>query len=189
MMATTVPNEACLPHLHVVTYRKNYALNNLKALPLKSINDTYISEHSDDFKSAYAKCVALFTLFMSGDKVAAEYLLLSLVSRVYRREGAMLIGDLNINVSGLNTEQASLICKFVQAVNPLVCRFDASVDALSEMRFTPRKNYDTNQMEEGLMGTLINGTVFLFDETKMTTGKLIKHGVENIKSLATLIES
>ena len=39
------------------------------------------------------------------------------------------------------------------------------------------------------MGTLINGTVFLFDETKMTTGKLVNHGVENIKSLATLIEA
>ena len=38
------------------------------------------------------------------------------------------------------------------------------------------------------MGTLTNGTVFLFDETKMETGKLIKHGVDNIKAMASLIE-
>ena len=38
------------------------------------------------------------------------------------------------------------------------------------------------------MGSLTNDTVFMFDETKMEPGKLIKHGVENIKALATLIE-
>jgi len=43
-------------------------------------------------------------------------------------------------------------------------------------------------MEEGLMGSLVNGTVLLFDETKMLPGKLINHGVDNIKALATLIE-
>ena len=70
----------------------------------------------------------------------------------------------------------------------MVCRFEASIESLSEKRFTPRKNYDTNQMEEGLMGTLISGTVFMFDETKMLPGKLINHGVDNIKALATLVE-
>lgn len=114
--------------------------------------------------------------------------MMSLVSRTYRREGALLIGDLNVNLSGVTPDQASLICEFVQAVNPLVCRFDATVDSLSQTRFTPRKNYDTNQMEEGLMGSLVNGTVLLFDETKMLPGKLINHGVDNIKALATLIE-
>lgn len=110
------------------------------------------------------------------------------MSRTYRREGGLLIGDLNINLSGLTQEQASLICEFVQAVNPLVCRFDATVESLSKTRFTPRKNYDTNLMEEGLMGTLVTGTVFMFDETKMTAGKLVNHGVDNIKAFATLIE-
>ena len=74
-------------------------------------------------------------------------------------------------------------------MNPFVCRFDATINSLSETRFTPRKNYDTNQMEEGLMGSLVNGTVFLFDETQLQPGKLVNHGVENIKALATLIES
>ena len=70
-----------------------------------------------------------------------------------------------------------------------MARFDASVQSLSETRFTPRKNYDTNQMEEGLMGSLVSGTVLLFDETRMEAGQLINHGVDNIKALATLIES
>ena len=127
-------------------------------------------------------------MFLANDAHAASYLLLSLLSRTFRRETGLLLGDLNINLSGVNPEQAALICDFVQAIYPLVCRFDADVESLSSTRFTPRKNYDTNQMEEGLMGTLLNGTVFLFDETKMKPGKLINHGVDNIKALATLIE-
>lgn len=188
MIATAVPNEDCLPHLHVITYRKNYALNTLATLPLKKISDSFISEQQEELSSAYAKSLAFMKLFLSRDAVAAEYLLLSLISRTYRRETGMTIGDLNVNLSGVSSDQAALICEFIQAVNPMVCRFDATVESLSETRFTPRKNYDTNQMEEGLMGTLINGTVFLFDETKMEPGKLINHGVDNIKALATLIE-
>ena len=55
MLATTVPNEECLPHLHVITYRKNYALNTLTELPLKKITDNYISEHKESLTGAYQK--------------------------------------------------------------------------------------------------------------------------------------
>ena len=188
MAATAVPNEECLPHLHVVTYRKNYPVNTLSQLPASKISENYVTEHQSQITSAYQKCMAFLKMFMSNDKQAVEYALMSLISRTYRREGALIIGDINVNISGITPEQASLFCEFVQAVNPLVCRFDASVDSLSQTRFTPRKNYDTNQMEEGLMGSLVNGTVLMFDETKMQPGKLINHGVDNIKALATLIE-
>ena len=68
IMATAVPDEESLPHLHVMTYRKNYTLHNLRELPLRNITDSYISEHSEDIKSAYAKCVAFLRLFMGGDR-------------------------------------------------------------------------------------------------------------------------
>jgi len=45
MAATAVPNEDCLPHLHVVTYRKNYAINTLKQLPQSSISENYVTEN------------------------------------------------------------------------------------------------------------------------------------------------
>ena len=125
---------------------------------------------------------------MNKDRFAAEYLLLALISRTQRRDGSMIIGNLNVNLSGLNSEQAAMICDFVQAVSPLVCRFDATIPNMSKTRFTPRKNYDTNQMEEGLMGSLVDGTVLMFDETNMQSGELNEHGVPNIKALATLIE-
>ena len=77
----------------------------------------------------------------------------------------MLIGDININLSGIRPEQATMLRDFVSAIYPLVCQFTSTLDALSNVRFTPKKNYNTNLLEEGLLGTLVNGTVLLFDET------------------------
>ena len=188
MWQTGVPDEACLPHLHVITYRKNYPVNTLAELPLKNISDNYVAEHQEELSGAYAKILAFLRLFLGGDRIAAEYLLLSLVSRIYRREGGLTIGALNINLNGVSPEQAALICEFVQAVNPLVCRFDATIQSLSEQRFMPAKNHDSNKMDEGYMGTLINNTVFMFDETRLEPGKLVNHGVPNIAAMATLVE-
>ena len=50
---------------------------------------------------------------MNKDRFAAEYLLLALISRTQRRDGSMIIGNLNVNLSGLNSEQAAMICDFV----------------------------------------------------------------------------
>ena len=107
-------------------------MNTLAELPLKNISDNYVVEHQEELSGAYAKILAFLKIFLGNDSVAAEYLLLSLVSRIYRREGGLTIGALNINLNGVSPEQAALICEFVQAVTPLVCRFDATIQSLSE---------------------------------------------------------
>jgi len=43
-------------------------------------------------------------------------------------------------------------------------------------------------MESGLL-ELSSGTIMIMDETGMLAGKIDGHGVENIKSMATLIEN
>ena len=62
-----------------------------------------------------------------------------------------------------------------------------TTESLTEMRFQPRKNYDTNQMEPGLL-QMLEGTNVLCDETHMNEGKIEKNGISNIKALAELIE-
>ena len=66
--------------------------------------------------------------------------------------------------------------------------FRSTTESLSNTVFSSKKNYDTNLMEQGLLATLHPGTVFIVDETHMQPGKIINHGVYNIKALATLIE-
>lgn len=65
--------------------------------------------------------------------------------------------------------------------------FDLTTKNMSELRFSPKKNYDTNQLEAGLF-QMLDGTSLILDETQMNEGKIEKHGVFNIKALAELIE-
>jgi len=86
-------------------------------------------------------------MILKGDVLASEYLLINLISKVYKRDAALLIGDININLSHLNEVQASLLKKVISAVFPLVCHFNATIDSMSNSLFNPKKNYDTNLME------------------------------------------
>jgi hypothetical protein len=52
-------------------------------------------------KEAKAKILAVLTLILKGDKVAAEYLFISLVSRVHSRETGLMIGNIATNITNL----------------------------------------------------------------------------------------
>jgi hypothetical protein len=64
---------------------------------------------------------------------------------------------------------------------------EITTESLTEMRFQPRKNYDTNQMEPGVL-QMLDGTNVICDETHIKEGKIEKNGINNIKALAELIE-
>lgn len=53
-------------------------------------------------KEAKEKILAVLTLILKGDKLAADYLLISLVSRVYNRQTGMLLGNVPVNISNLD---------------------------------------------------------------------------------------
>lgn len=55
------------------------------------------------------------------------------------------------------------------------------------MRFQPKKNYDTLQMEPAVL-QMLDHTNLICNETNMKEGKIQKNGVNNIKAIAELIE-
>lgn len=69
----------------------------------------------------------------------------------------------------------------------LQLNLNITTESLTEMRFQPRKNYDTNQMEAGIL-QMLEGTNVICDETHIKEGKIEKNGINNIKALAELIE-
>lgn len=99
----------------------------------------------------------------------------------------MALGQLNINISGVNSEQAKQISDLLKLILPLQLSIKITTESLSEMRFQPRKNYDTNVMEAGLF-QMLDGTNIICDETHIKEGKVEKNGVANIRALAELIE-
>lgn len=183
-----VPNEDKLPQLHAITYRRNYIFNSIKELPKSKVTKDFIKEHSQTIKEAKDKLLAVLKMIFAGDKLAAEFAFLGLISRVYKRETGLLIGGVQPNISGISKQRAQLFSNFVEAVMPFVSILKSTTDALSNMVFSSKKNYDTNIMEQGYLATLTPGTVLIVDETNMQPGKIINNGVKNIKALATLIE-
>lgn len=130
----------------------------------------------------------MLALILGGDKTAAEYLLISLISRVYKKEGSFLIGNLALNLTSVSKLKAQIIQNFLMNLCPLLSIFDSSIESLSESEWQPKKNYDTNKLNTSVLGEMPVLSNLLIDETAMNEGKIDKNGVENIKAIATLIE-
>jgi hypothetical protein len=132
--------------------------------------------------------LAIFKLILKGDEVASSYLLYNLLAKVYQKtpEG-MPMGHFNINISGMNSTQSKQIQGLLSHILAIQLNLVITTESLTEMRFQPRKNYDTNQMEAGLF-QMLDGTNLICDETQIKEGKIEKNGIANIKSLAELIE-
>lgn len=66
------------------------------------MSETSISNESDLLSEASAKIKAVLSLILGGDKVAAEYCLISLISRVFKKESSFLIGNVPLNLTGIS---------------------------------------------------------------------------------------
>ena len=62
-----------------------------------------------------------------------------------------------------------------------------SIDTMENKKFSPKKNYDTNMLEGGLL-QLVDGTFMIVDETVMKSGQIKENGIQSVKAMATLIE-
>lgn len=77
-------------------------MNNVKIA--KDVSSNSIESESDLLSEASAKIKAVLTLILGGDKVAAEYCLISLVSRVFKKESSFLIGNVPLNLTGISKD-------------------------------------------------------------------------------------
>jgi hypothetical protein len=48
---------------------------------------------------------------------------------------------------------------------PLVSIFTATTESLSEMLFSPKKNYNKNGLEESVLGVMPSNSALIIDET------------------------
>lgn len=186
--ASGVPSDSDIPHLHVLCHQKNYILDRLPELPATDITETFIPNNSTLLSEAKQKIVAVLSLIFGGDKVAAELCLVNLISRVYHTEGTLQLGNMPINITGLQKANIVILHKFLQEILPLLSFFEATTESLSETIWQPKKNYQTNRLNTSVLGEIPTLSNLLIDETQMSEGKIEKHGVENIAAIATLIE-
>ena len=79
--------------------------------------------------------------------------------------------------------------KVSEAIESLVCKsryLALTVDNLNKMAFVPKKDYEANRLETGLL-QLSPNTHLILDETVMQNGQLDAEGVRNLTALGNLI--
>lgn len=86
----------------MLNWQRNYIVNTLSQLPKTKIEATTIQEHKDLLCSGADKIKAVLALILNGDKQAAEYTLIALVSRIYKKESLFLMGNMALNLTGIS---------------------------------------------------------------------------------------
>ncbi|KAL8462886.1 hypothetical protein ACS0TY_033768 [Phlomoides rotata] len=175
---------AKVPRLHCVVHKK---LEVSDLLPSSQFELT-----SPVIKEVREALLGHLTAVLGNDRLAAEYMLLHLLSRVHARVDSIAVGKLSLNLTCLNKESISVFGNNIKlAVENLVPFTDyapLTVDYLNTVSLAPKKDYNTNRLVSGLL-QLAEGSHLTIDETSLQSGTLNSMGVENALVLKNMIES
>ncbi|XP_072984466.1 mini-chromosome maintenance complex-binding protein [Typha latifolia] len=128
---------------------------------------------------------------LGNDGLAAECLLLHLLSRLRTRVDVVTVGRLSLNFTNFNRESASIfgngLTGALQNLLPYTQIIPLTVDYLNTTTLQPKKNNQTGRLVTGIL-QLAQGTHLTIDETYMQSGTLNSKGLENARLLKQLME-
>uniref|UniRef100_UPI0037E796D3 mini-chromosome maintenance complex-binding protein n=1 Tax=Semicossyphus pulcher TaxID=241346 RepID=UPI0037E796D3 len=182
------PPASLVPRLHML-YAKRLPNNN-PLLPLANLEDnsSFLSSTLSEMASVRAELHTYLTHVLLGDALAAEYLILHLISNVYTRRDVLPLGKFTLNLSGCPIV-ASYTERFYQIIQQLVPSsyyLGMSLQNMNQMCLVPKKDYVGNRLLSGVL-QLAESTVLFLDETQLEQGQLDTTGVRNITALGNLI--
>ncbi|KAL5228435.1 hypothetical protein ABZP36_016700 [Zizania latifolia] len=132
------------------------------------------------------------TLVLGKDELAAQCLLLHLLSRLRNKVDVVTVGRLSLNFTGFNRESASIfgnqLNNLIQRLLPYSQAIPLSIEYLNAATLQPRKDNQSGRLVTGVL-QLPQGTHLTFDETLLQSGSLTSKGVENTMLLKNLMES
>lgn len=131
---------------------------------------------------------------LDGDLLAAEYLVLALLARVYARPDASTpLGNLSLNLilsrsggSSTSNTRVARIHALIKALVPVAQSLDLGLATLNAQAFVPQKDYATDAMAPGVL-QVPHGTVLVVNETALAAGALNDQGVRNVGALQSLV--
>eukprot|EP00899_Mesostigma_viride_P012749 jgi/Mesvir1/21475/Mv03928-RA.4 len=180
------PPASLLPRLQCILVRK-LSVTNVPSAPLAIPT----AEQASALRS---QVLAFLTAVCGGDQLAAEYLLLVLVSRVYGRADPIPLGSLPLNLvlkperlgPCSPSDMARRIETAVAALRPLTARLPLSLGTLNAAPLCPYKDYTSDRLVARPL-QLADGTLLCVDEIAMSAGKLEPTGVSNLQMLKELV--
>ncbi|XP_076831599.1 mini-chromosome maintenance complex-binding protein isoform X2 [Brachyhypopomus gauderio] len=182
------PPASLVPRLHVL-YAQPLQHNNPLLPPAVSEDKGALpSGFLSEMNSVRGELLTYFTHVLLGDVLAAEYLLLHLISSVYARRDVLPLGKFALNISGCphNSSYTEQLYQIIQQLLPSSYRLCMSLNNMNNLPMVPRKDYTANRLVSGILQLASNTSLFL-DETQLEQGQLDATGVRNITALANLI--
>lgn len=184
-----------VPRVHCILQRKLSSDRLFKAMP-EFLPERYSPDvcSNSSFAESRKSLVGRFTEVFGGDSLAAEYLLLHLLSRVHARVEPMAVGKLSLNLmdssgslEGTSSLLASRVSQAIAALLPRSHLMPLSLEYLNGKLIAPRKNYSSNRLMTGDL-QLADGTHLVLNETALETGQLTEIGLQNVHFLKNLME-
>lgn len=132
------------------------------------------------------------TAVLGNDELAAHFMLLHLLSRVYARADAAVVGKLSLNLTRLGKECASVfsdrLSLALKNLLPFTHHLPLTVEYLNTASMGPKHDYQINRLGTGVL-QLAHGSHMTIDETQLESGTLNSLGLENARLLKCLAES
>lgn len=136
--------------------------------------------------------IQMISSVFQGDELVAEYMLLSMLSRVYadyvifltlryKRAMNLALGTFSLNITNCPEKSSTFhrqVDQMIKAILPKSYWLPMSTDFLNNNRFIPKKDYDTNRLHSGIL-QLSEGTFLIIDETSLESGLLESTGIHD----------
>uniref|UniRef100_A0A663EEU8 Mini-chromosome maintenance complex-binding protein n=1 Tax=Aquila chrysaetos chrysaetos TaxID=223781 RepID=A0A663EEU8_AQUCH len=185
------PPASLVPRIHVILAQK---LHNtlthycLPALMKRRVKPVIVSNFMSELSPVRAELLGFLTHALLGDSLAAEYLILHLISTVYARRDVLPLGKFTVNLSGCprNSIFTEHIYRIIQQLVPASYRLQMTIENMNHSRFIPHKDYAANRLVSGVL-QLASNTSLVVDETQLEQGQLDTTGVHNVTALGNLI--
>ncbi|XP_069045216.1 mini-chromosome maintenance complex-binding protein [Lepisosteus oculatus] len=179
------PPASLVPRLHVLLVHK---LEHNNPLLPQLADQSFVSSFLSEVTSVRAELLGYFTHVLLGDSLAAEYLILHLISTVYARRDVLPLGKFTLNLSGCprNTAYTENLYRVIQNIVPSSYLLGMSLHNMNSLRLVPQKDYTANRLVSSVLQLARNTSLFL-DETVLEQGQLDTAGVRNITALGNLI--
>ncbi|XP_073019753.1 mini-chromosome maintenance complex-binding protein [Primulina eburnea] len=173
-----------VPRIHCIIHRKLTVNDFLSGPALELMPNTA--------KELREALVGHLTTVLGNDRVAAQYMLLHLLSRVHTRVDSIAVGKLSLNLTCLSKESMPVFSNHlklaIECLLPFTITLPITINYLNTISLAPKKDYNTNRLAFGFL-QLAEGSHLTIDETQLQVGTLNSTGVDNTRVLKSLMES
>uniref|UniRef100_A0A8C5WMB4 Mini-chromosome maintenance complex-binding protein n=1 Tax=Leptobrachium leishanense TaxID=445787 RepID=A0A8C5WMB4_9ANUR len=184
------PPTSLVPRIHAIVIRRLDHNNPLMPPGLQETTEgrLFVSSFVSEVSLIRAELRDFLTHTLLGDSLAAEYLLLHLISTVYARRDVLALGKFTLNLSGCprSATFTEFLYRVLQQLVPMSYYLSMTIENMNLLRFIPRKDYTANRLVSGILQLPVN-TSILVDETVLEQGQLDTAGVRNVTALGNVI--